>query len=887
VPSEALDLVEQMLLDPLPDYPQYRKALAGTQAGRQGRPTIIASTAVRLADALAALRESPPPGNAADAVVLLRQIVRWTYPLAVRQELWSILRCLAEEAGLVGSERGPGQVQVIALPWKPWWLKGTEAIDVLARRRTDDEAPGDGMLAAMSRAAGLGWKTYQSAAQKAAVDCWTFAAPGSTTLVTLPTGGGKSLCALLPPWLATRGGRHSQGTTLVVVPTVALALDQERQARRFFPEAAGEYSLPISRTGDTTAEERREIEAALRDGRLPLIYTSPESLLGSRLYDVCLDAARAGLITRFVIDEAHLIASWGAGFRPEFQLLGTYRRKLLEASGGQLRTLLLSATVADNGREIIERHFAERGRLVVVQANRLRPEIGYWFHFARTAGARRQRVLEALPFLPRPLILYVTRPDQATEWERLLLARGYRRLASFSGETNAETRRQLIRAWDANELDIMVATSAFGLGVDKSDIRSVVHGTLPENIDRFYQEVGRSGRDGWSAMSLVCATDDGGGPESDIDLAYSLQSRIITIEKALPRWQGMLATARVAGDVRWIDRDATPEGRPEIGRSERNREWNDHVLLLMQRARLIEVADAPPPRQGEDGALLYHLPVRILDPEVFNNPAEVMARIEPHRQRERTEAQAAARGIVDLVTDYASDDGEECLSSRFAALYADVQRACGGCPPCRREGCEPSCEPLGFSVEYPPALARAVAPLDEIDPVLRRILGRPPSLIATWSGPRGVAALSARVALVAQLVHSGFQQVIYPAAWLEDPEVRDELAMTLADPGPQRQPRPHRLVPDRWVVRNRYPLFELPTVIAYPPEDAAADRLYGALENASTHGIIFPATIHLVHEALYLPTPGRRFVEHVDGLTEPADRLQRLLEGSEKLPEFF
>ena len=184
------------------------------------------------------------------------------------------------------------------------------------------------------------------------------------------------------------GRRHSQGTTLVVVPTVALALDQERQAAEFFPRAAGEYSRPISRTGDTTPEERRAIEAALRDGRLPVIYTSPEFSTGSCLYDVCLQASRAGLITRFVIDEAHLIVSWGAGFRPEFQLLAAYRRKLLQASGGQLRTLLLSATVDDRGRELIEDQFSERGRLVVVEANRLRPEIGYWLSFA---AARRLR----------------------------------------------------------------------------------------------------------------------------------------------------------------------------------------------------------------------------------------------------------------------------------------------------------------------------------------------------------------------------------------------------------------------------------------------------------------------------------------------------------------
>jgi superfamily II DNA helicase RecQ len=182
----------------------------------------------------------------------------------------------------VGSHITSNEVEIVAQPWRSDWLAASEQIDQLEARRDNDSFPGDGMVYAMSEAANLDWTTYRSAAQKAAVDCWTFAAPGSTTLVTLPTGGGKSLCTLLPPWYESRGGKRSCGTTLVIVPTVALALDQEKQAERFFQGALGELSKPISRTGDTSIEERHAIEAALRDGRLPILYTSPESLLGNR-----------------------------------------------------------------------------------------------------------------------------------------------------------------------------------------------------------------------------------------------------------------------------------------------------------------------------------------------------------------------------------------------------------------------------------------------------------------------------------------------------------------------------------------------------------------------------------------------------------------------------
>ena len=826
------------------------------------------------------------PDGISDLVVLLRQLIRWTQPLVVTCGLWSSIQSQAEQSGLVGNLVDGLNVEVMAVPWHSTWLKDSEEIDLLVQRRQDEAEPGDGMLYGIGQAGKVGWTTYCSGAQKAAVDCWTFAAPGSTTLVTLPTGGGKSLCALLPPWFASRGGRHSQGTTLVVVPTVALAVDQERQAQRFFANAAGDLSRPISRTGDTSQEERRAIEAALRDGRLPLIYTSPESLLGSRLYDVCLQAAREGLITRFVIDEAHLIASWGAGFRPEFQLLAAYRRRLVQESGGQLRTLLLSATMAGNSRELIEKQFAEPGRLVVVEANRLRPEISYYMHFSQSAAARQHRVIEALRYLPRPLILYLTRPEHAREWEQTLRDQGYRRIASFSGETGSDARRQLIKAWNDNQIDVMVATSAFGLGVDKGDIRSVLHATLPENIDRFYQEVGRGGRDGYSSVSLVCAAHDMNSYRSDVDLAYNLQGKIITTEKGLPRWQGMLASAVVEGEVRWLDRDAPPIGHPEMAGSERNRDWNDHQLLLMQRARLIQVADAPPPSLGQDGAPLHRLPVKILDLEAVNNPVEALGRIEPYREQEKNHAQEAVRGIIDLVSDYHKLGTEECLSARFGAIYQNVQYACGGCPVCRTSG-EVYCAPLQFTVDYPFVLRQAARPGAEVDGTLRQRMGAWRSLIASWDGPRTLTRLANYSDLIPALVGAGCQQVIYPEGLLDDADLREQILIALASPGPMQQPVVHRVVPDYWLTEKDYPLLPLPSAIFYPPDDRHAGRLFESIVNAMDRGIALPAIVHVVHEAVYLKKVGRRFLEHVDGLNETVAGLLELLKGAQMPPELF
>lgn len=882
------ELLNSFLQQTDSDWLSIQKEMELEQKRLIGRDLLISQAALRLGSAFEESRQEKND-SMSDVVALLRQLIRIGSPVTLPTHVWQRIRERAELCRLVGTPIDGDNVEVVALPWKSDWLTHSEKIDHIEARREQDDFPGDGMVYAMSQAANLSWTTYRSAAQKAAVDNWIFAAPGSTTLVTLPTGGGKSLCTLLPPWYETRGGKRIHGTTLVVVPTVALALDQEKQAERFFQKAHGDFSKPISRTGDTSTEDRQAIESALRDGRLPILYTSPESLLGTRLYDVCLKAASQGLISRFVIDEAHLVQSWGAGFRPEFQLLGAYRKRLLQASNGKLCTLLLSATIGEKSRDTLETLFSEKGKLIVVQANRLRPEIGYWLHLSNSDKMRRQRVLEALRFLPRPLILYVTRPDQARQWEEDLYDDGYRRLASFSGETDALTRHRLIREWDQNKIDIMVATSAFGLGVDKSDVRAVVHATLPENIDRFYQEVGRGGRDGYSSVSLLCAAHDSHEDKDDMRLAYSLMPKHITNDKALPRWLGMIESSSSEGDLRWVDRDSVPAGQPDMGRNERNREWNDHLLLMMQRSGLIELIDAPPPQQINDGGFLNRILIRVLDLDIFNDPEQALLKLEPYRDKEKKQAEDAVKGIIRLVDNYAKGQADECLSSRFAALYEDVQCACGSCPACRQADEPPYSDPLAFSVKYPLELQRTVKDDLGLDPDYVRLLklGTWKSLNVRWNGSRTMHTMLSYLELIPELVNIGFRQVIYPVELLDDPEIRKTFVKALAQPNPQRPAHFHRLVPDKWLLEQAYPLLPLGTVVLYPPEDRRADRLFICIERAITQGIRFPGMINIVHEGLYLKSAGKQFLEHVDGLSESLEQVLEILKQKQQVPEFF
>ena len=143
----------------------------------------------------------------------------------------------------------------------------------------------------------------------------------------------------------------------------------------------------------------------------------------------------------------------------------------------------------------------------MISAVHLRPEPQYWFSHADSFTEKESKVLEALRYAPRPFILYVTKQQDCVKWEKILKSNGYERIARFDGKTSDTDRKHIIDAWIKNKLDGVLATSAFGVGIDKGDVRTVIHATIPETLDRFYQEVGRGGRDGKPSVSLVIYED--------------------------------------------------------------------------------------------------------------------------------------------------------------------------------------------------------------------------------------------------------------------------------------------------------------------------------------------------------------------------------------------
>ena len=270
-----------------------------------------------------------------------------------------------------------------------------------------------------------GYATYKTPGQRAAVRAAAAMPGGGTLIAELPTGSGKTEIAVSLTELSA--GR----TVIIVVPTVALAYDFERRFRDLYQRRLGPQALdlPFAWTGETDDQIREMVKGDLTRREMPLLVTSPESL-GGALYGTLKQMADAGRVAALVVDEAHLITQWGHDFRPDFRELATLRQEILasteRAGHPALKTILMSATLGPDELRDLAGLFGQPGPISLVAANMLRPEPDYWVAPWSAAEEREGRVLEALNHLPRPLVLYVTRPDQAKKWRSLIRTHGFR-----------------------------------------------------------------------------------------------------------------------------------------------------------------------------------------------------------------------------------------------------------------------------------------------------------------------------------------------------------------------------------------------------------------------------------------------------------------------------
>ena len=313
---------------------------------------------------------------------------------------------------------------------------------------------------------------------------------GGDALVLMPTGGGKSLCYQMPAIMRHRAGR---GVAVVVSPLIALMHDQVGAL-----EVAGVHAAFINST--LTLDETQRIEGEMLSGRLVLLYVAPERLTTPLMLRQLDSLRERGLLSLFAIDEAHCVSQWGHDFRAEYQALNV----LHERYPGVPR-IALTATADDLTRaDVIERLALTEARVFISSFDR--PNIRYTV--VEKADARRQ----LLHFIHDEHegdagIIYCQsrrKVDETADW---LDRQGINALPYHAGLA-AEVRRSHQDRFLRDEGVVMVATIAFGMGIDKPDVRFVAHLDLPKNIEAYYQETGRAGRDGqpadaWMAYGLA------------------------------------------------------------------------------------------------------------------------------------------------------------------------------------------------------------------------------------------------------------------------------------------------------------------------------------------------------------------------------------------------
>ena len=294
---------------------------------------------------------------------------------------------------------------------------------------------------------------------------------GRSALAVFPTGSGKSLCYQLPALLL-------DGLTVVISPLIALMKDQVDflQSRGI---AAARLDSSVSR------EDFEQIQNALRERRLKLLFVAPERFSNERF----LARLKSMAIDLLVIDEAHCISEWGHNFRPDYLKLARYSRELKVG-----RVLALTATATPAVAKDICREFAIMPE-AHVHTGFYRPNL----HVRATACAAEQRLPALISRLkartPGPSIVYVTLQKTAENVAAGLTAAGFFAKAYHAG-MEADVREAVQNEFMASDHMIVVATIAFGLGIDKANIRAVWHYNLPKSLENFAQQIGRAGRDG-------------------------------------------------------------------------------------------------------------------------------------------------------------------------------------------------------------------------------------------------------------------------------------------------------------------------------------------------------------------------------------------------------
>ncbi len=382
---------------------------------------------------------------------------------------------------------------------------------------------------------------------------------GKDALVVLPTGGGKSICFQLPALLQT-------GLTIVVSPLVALMENQVNQLKKLGLSGALLHSeLPRS--------DRQQTLQAISQQKLNLIYLSPETLLSIPVWEIISQPQIK--ITGIILDEVHCLIQWGNTFRPAYRRLGAVRPSLLKhkSPGTKIAIAAFTATADPQSQKEIVKTLQLKQPATFLSSP-YRSNLSLNIKTIWTPKGRKQQTLKFIQARKnRSGLVYVrSRQDSQTlaNWFKSL---NYSVAAYHAGLINLE-RRRIEQDWISGKIQFVICTSAFGMGIDKPDVRFVIHYHAPELIAEYVQEIGRAGRDGNPADTLTLISEPTGwlNPEDKkrsqffnrrLEQQYRTaqqlikqlphQGEIATIKEQFPQGEITLSILHSLGLVSWQD----------------------------------------------------------------------------------------------------------------------------------------------------------------------------------------------------------------------------------------------------------------------------------------------------------------------------------------------
>jgi ATP-dependent DNA helicase RecQ len=378
-------------------------------------------------------------------------------------------------------------------------------------------------------------------------------------LIIMPTGGGKSICFQLPALLQT-------GLTLVVSPLVALMENQVQELIEHHQKAALLHN-------ELSTYQRRLTLQALERQQLRLLYLSPETLLSAPVWErLCHPQLQ---INGLILDEAHCLVQWGETFRPAYRRLGAVRPALLKSKppGTKISIAAFTATADPLAQKIIST-VLQLQQPEIFCLNPYRPNLHTSVRIALTPQGRKQQLLKFIQNRPQQSgLVYVRTRRDSENLAQCLAEMGYA-TASYHAGLGAAERRAVEASWLGGKMPFVVCTCAFGMGINKPDVRWVVHFHAPHLLSEYVQEIGRAGRDGKPAQALTLVSEPTGWLDSEDkqrqqffqeqmrsqqqtaqQLVRKLpkQGEINAVTRQFPEAAIALASLHSSGQLNWLD----------------------------------------------------------------------------------------------------------------------------------------------------------------------------------------------------------------------------------------------------------------------------------------------------------------------------------------------